>query len=138
MSCISSPSQPCRIKKRDTCLHGLGGWRQAHADKSPLFYVTDKATDTLFLVDTGAACSVAPSTIAKPDTPDSLSWTKNVLPTIDGGHLVTSGSLATQLDLGFSKLSHSRFIFLISWTMEFWERIFSLITNSVLILLLVV
>ena len=91
-------------KKRGTCLHGLRGWRQDNIDKTPLFYVMDRITTTRFLVDTGAACSVIPQTIAGCGTSSHSSVQGNIfLSTIGGGRLITSGLFSTKLDVGFSR-----------------------------------
>ena len=57
-----------------------------------------------FLVDTGAACSVIPQTIAGCGTSSHSNVHGNIfLPTIGGGRLITSGLFSTKLDLGFSR-----------------------------------
>ena len=52
-------------------------------------------------MDTGAACSVIPQTIAGCGTSSHSSVQGNILPTIGGGRLITSGQFFTKLDLGF-------------------------------------
>ena len=64
----------------------------------------DRITTTRFLVDTGAACSVIPQTIAGCGTSSHSSVQGNIfLPTIGGGRLITSALFPTKLDLGFSR-----------------------------------
>ena len=64
----------------------------------------DRITTTRFLVDTGAAYSVIPQTIAGCVTSSHSSVQGNIfLPTIGGGRLITSGLFSTKLDLGFSR-----------------------------------
>ena len=93
------------FKKRDTCLHSLGGWRQQPNDKFPLLFVTDKRTETQFLVDTGATRSLFPvSTLPEhtgfTDPPPNMSS----LSSIGGGQVPVVGLATVSLDLGFSKL----------------------------------
>ena len=97
-----------RIKKQLSVLHEIEA-RGTSSSTSPLFFVYECHSNTPFLVDTSAACSLSPlSTLSQ----HNLNKTGiDTLTSIGMGSIPVLGTITHQLDLGFSQLfEHSVFV----------------------------